>query len=75
MPFRIEVASSNGAKVKTIYRMPEIARFIRKKRLADSSKATLPMLPWLFEMALQELEDIGGAASKIIIERCDGKNE
>jgi hypothetical protein len=75
MPFRIEVVSSNGAKVKTTYKIPEIARFVRRRRKADPSKANLPMLPWLFEMALDELEDIGGEAEKILIERCDGKNE
>ena len=74
MPFRVEVASSNGAKVKTIYRLPDITKFIRRGRIADSTRANLPILPWLFEMALLELEDIGGDASKIIIERCDGKN-
>lgn len=67
MVFIVEITYENDVSLEKVYRLRHIARYIKRVKEKDSSIAnirSLPITPWLIEMAFEEAK-IGGYSTPI----------
>lgn len=70
MPYRVDISLDDGVRLVQFYGLAEISRFQKshKKRLCPN-RPTVPILPWLIDMALYNTEPMlsGREVEKMIV--------